>query len=85
MAAMRDIDLCNLSILEKKNFILTYHFKQLKSKNPICIIDNIEGDDFDDKIELINHFKQHHALTYSLEVDGFFNFIKEGNKNDRLI
>ncbi len=64
--------------VENKGFILTFHFKKFKNRNPLCIIDNIDdGDNFEDKINTINNFKRNHALSYSLEVDGLMEVIKE--------
>ncbi len=54
----------------RKNFILIFHFKkQPKNRNPLIMIDSLEGDDFAEKITIINHFKKNNALTYAVKVD----------------
>ena len=53
-------------------FILTFYFKKIGDKrNPIFIVDRLEGMNFDDRIEVINHFSKHNALTYCVKQDGF--------------
>lgn len=67
---------------DKKNFILTFHFKKAeKSINPLFIIDKIEGETFADKADIITHFKKHHALSFAVEMDGLSELTKE-DKND---
>lgn len=52
-------------------FILTYYFKQIGGKrNPLFMVDRLEGMDFTDRIKLINHFAKYHALLYSVGLDG---------------
>ena len=52
-------------------FIMTFSFKKMDSKrNPLFMVDRLEGIDFEDRIEVINHFAKHHALTYSVNQDG---------------
>ena len=61
----------------RRNFILIYHFKKAeKSINPLMIIDSLAGDDFDEKISIVNHFKKNYALTFAVSMDGFNELIK---------
>ena len=55
---------------DKPHFCLTYHFKQSNLKNPMIIIDIIEGEDFPEQVEIIQHFRKHHALEFAVEMDG---------------
>jgi hypothetical protein len=67
---------------DKKHFILTFHFKKAeKAINPLFIIDNIDGESFSEKAEIITDFKKNHALSYATEVDGLNELTKE-DKND---
>lgn len=62
------------NVNEKSNnqfFILTYYFKKIEGKrNPLFMVDRLEGVDFEERIGVINHFAKHHALTYSVNQDG---------------
>ena len=62
------------AVNEKSNsnfFILTFSFKKVEGKrNPLFMINKIDGLNFDDRIEVINHFVKHHALSYCVSQDG---------------
>ena len=65
---------------DKKNFIMTFYFKKDSKKlNPLFIIEKLDGDTFLERIDVINHFKKHHALSYAVSTDGFDELIKEEN------
>jgi len=59
---------------EKSNnnfFLMTFSYRRIINKrNPLFMVDNLEGVDFEDRIDVINHFSKHHALTYSVGQDG---------------
>jgi len=58
-------------ISNKKNFILVFHFKRSeKATNPLLIVDSMDGDNFLEKIDIVNHFKRNHAITYAVSYDG---------------
>ena len=63
---------------DKKNFTLVFHFKKAeKAINPLLVIDSMEGDDFPEKITIVNHFKKNHALTYAVSIDGLDDLTRE--------
>lgn len=67
---------------DKKHFTMTFYFKKdTKKLNPLFIIETLDGDVFTERIDIINHFKRHHALSYAVTMDGFNEVIKE-DKND---
>ena len=69
------------SLTDKKNFLMTFYFrKDNKKLNPLFIIDKLDGDTFSERIDIINHFKKHHALSYAIDLDGLADAIKEDNK-----
>jgi hypothetical protein len=59
---------------EKSNsnfFIMTFSFRKMGDKrNPLFNVERLEGMDFEDRIEVINHFAKHNALTYCVKQDG---------------
>ena len=55
---------------DKPHFYLTYHFKENGKNNPIIVIDMIDGCEFKEQIQIIQHFKRHHALSFACLIDG---------------
>jgi hypothetical protein len=51
--------------------VVTYYFKQVKH-NFLIIIDKIAGSEFEGRKRIIAHFERHHALRYSVQVDGLY-------------
>jgi hypothetical protein len=68
------IDDDNLSVdTDKERCVVVYYFKKPKKKrNPIMIIESIDGDDFPERKKMISHFEMNHALRFSVMLDGFF-------------
>lgn len=69
------------SLTDKNKFSMSFYFrKDNKKLNPLFIIDKLDGDTFLERIDIINHFKKHHALSYAIDLDGLADAIKEDNK-----
>lgn len=62
-----------------KKFKMIYHYKKISGKrNPIMVIDSLEGDDFRGRSKVISHFELNYAIRYSVEMDGLYDLpIKE--------
>jgi len=57
----------------KKICMVTYYYKKVKNmKNPMTIIESIDGDEFRGRSKIISHFEMNYALKYSVERDGFY-------------
>lgn len=64
-------------VSDKKRFNMTFYFKKDKKINPLFIIEKLDGDTFPERIDIINNFKRHHALSYAVSTDGFDELLKE--------
>jgi hypothetical protein len=51
--------------------VVTYYFKQNKHDFSI-IIEMIAGEEFEGRKRIIAHFERHHALRYSVQIDGLY-------------
>ena len=56
-----------------KSFEMVYYFRKIpKQHNPMLVIDEIDGDDFKERMKIISHFETNHALEYSVANDGLY-------------
>lgn len=56
-----------------KRCVVVYYFKMAKKKrNPVMIIESIDGEEFPDRRKIISHFEMHHALRFSVTMDGLY-------------